>query len=396
MTSRQLRNSGIVAGVVAVACAVAALAPKTSAAPWDSVMSALTSAGGEEKLWTEVPKAAPVGQVVPQSVFADLAEKLSPAVVHVAVRKRMAGAMVPFPGGSAPFGFYFGMPPQQYDRYGLGTGFIINKSGHVLTNNHVIEGATEIRVILNDKREFDAEVVGAYALADMALLKFKAPADVAVAPLGDSDSLRIGEWVMAIGNPFGLDHTVTAGIVSAKGRKDIQPSDQMMYSNFIQTDASINPGNSGGPLINLKGEVVGINSAVNAAGQGIGFAIPVNMAKQLLPQLARGKVERSYLGVLLGEVPGDAARAMGLQRPKGALIAQVAPSSPADKAGLKEGDVVLAFNGTEIEVPTDLTWLASTSGAGSVATLSVLRQGKEREIKVTLGEYPEPEKIRIR
>jgi len=342
---------------------------------------------GQEKLWTEISgSAAPTGSPVPTDTIADLAEVLSPAVVHVSTTRIYSTPWFG-PQGGDPLDYFFGYPYQrQFKSEGLGTGFVINKDGYVLTNNHVVEGAGTIRVILKDKREFDAKLLGASAMADLALLKIDGADGLTVAPLGDSDKLRIGEWVLAIGNPFGLDHTVTAGIVSALGRKDVVPSGHPMWADFIQTDASINPGNSGGPLINMRGEVIGINAAINRAGQGICFAIPVNMAKQLIPQLAKGKMERSYLGVLISDVQAVGGAGKG---GSGALISQVGTGSPAEKGGLKPGDVVTHFNGKEVANATDLSWLAATAGVGTKVKLSVVRDGRKLELNATLERHPE-------
>ncbi len=349
-----------------------------------------SSTNGEEpRTWTELSAqekaATPTGQVE-LSTFANLAEKLSPAVVHIAVtRKDTRRSQL----GSGGWPFFFMDPGTPQFSEGLGTGFIINADGDILTNHHVVEGAVEIRIKLVDEREFPAKVVGSDPKTDLALVHISAGEKLPSAPLGDSDSLRIGEWVVAIGNPFGLDHTVTAGIVSAKGRKEVAPGGRSMYSNFIQTDASINPGNSGGPLINMRGEVVGINAAINAAGQGIGFAIPVNMAKALLPQLAKGKVERSFLGVFTQPVTKDIAMAMGLKSQKGALIADVIVDSPAAKAGLMAGDVVTRFDGKPVDDASDLSWLAAVSSAGKEVEVELLRDGKETKIKVVPAAHPE-------
>jgi serine protease Do len=276
---------------------------------------------------------------------------------------------------------------------GLGTGFVVDRTGTILTNNHVVEGADVIVVKLSDERQFPGKVVGTDPPTDIAVVRIAAT-DLRPLPLGDSDSIDIGDWVVAIGNPFGLSHTVSAGIVSAKGRtrQDV-PLDPAGYYNFIQTDASINPGNSGGPLLNLKGEVVGMNSAIRGGGaQGIGFAIPINMIKQLLPMLLRdGHLTRSALGVSIADVrklSAEDRRALKLpDGPKvsGAVIEYVSPSGPADRAGLRPGDTVVAFDGQPVSRSEELQWLASTSGVGKLATLTVLRAGAPMEAKVVLG-----------
>jgi len=353
----------------------------------------LAPAFGDAPLWTELPKDKAGKQVsgpVELSTFATLAEELSPSVVHITVtRKVRAHSLFPGSGGADSFERFFGFPmPKQYAE-GLGSGVVINKDGHILTNNHVVEGTDKLVVKLVDEREYEATLVGADPLSDLALIKIEADSELVPAPLGDSDGLRIAEWVIAIGNPFGLDHTVTAGIVSAKGRKEISPGNRPMYANFIQTDASINPGNSGGPLINMRGEVVGINTAIAASGQGIGFAIPVNMAKKLIPQLAKGRVERSYLGVLIQEVTQRMAKSLGLENAGGALVAQVLPDSPAEKGGVLVGDVVTGFNGKPVEDSSDLPWLAATAGIGEEVLVEVFRAGKSRNLQVVMGAHPD-------
>ena len=299
---------------------------------------------------------------------------MSPAVVHIGVEIR--GAYDPFSG------------PAQ----GQGTGFLISPDGYILTNDHVVGSASRIKVRLEDDRVFEGKVVGTDNATDIALIKIEGSAPFPTVQLGDSDQLAIGEWVVAIGNPFGLDHTVTAGIVSAKGRRDVNPSGRRNhYYDFIQTDASINPGNSGGPLLDMHGEVVGINSAISAQGQGIGFAIPVNMAKILLPQLKQdGKVTRSYIGVSIGPVTQQLAVKLDLPDTSGALVGAVSPGSPADKAGLHDGDVIVMFDGKPIHRHDDLPWLASTAGVGRTVPIVVAEPGgKTREIRITLEEKPE-------
>jgi serine protease Do len=278
---------------------------------------------------------------------------------------------------------------------GLGTGFVFDKNGVILTNNHVIEGAQEIEVTISDGRKLPARVVGTDKVTDIGVLHVEAK-DLHPLSLGDSDAIGVGDWVVAIGNPFGLSHTVSAGIISAKGRtKEDVPLDPAGYYNFLQTDASINPGNSGGPLLNLRGEVVGINSAIRGGGaQGIGFAIPINMIKQLLPMLLRdGHVTRSALGVRITDVrdlPPDDRQALKLgDTDKGAVIEGVAPDGPADKAGLQPGDVIVGFEGQPIDRRTQLQWLASTAGVGRQVTLRVDRAGKVFDTKVVLGQLPD-------
>lgn len=281
---------------------------------------------------------------------------------------------------------------------GLGTGFVVDaKNGIILTNNHVVDNAQEIEVQLSDQRRFPGKVVGTDARTDIAVVRIDATG-LRQLPLGDSDAIEVGDWVVAIGNPFGLSHTVSAGIISAKGRtRDDVPLDPSGMYDFLQTDASINPGNSGGPLLNLKGEVVGMNSAIRGGGaQGIGFAIPMNMIKQLLPMLLRdGHVTRSALGVNIKDVhelaPEERA-AVGLadgQAMNGAVIFGAIPGGPADRAGLEAGDIIVGFDGTPIERSAQLQWLASTAGVGRTVTLRIQRAGKLFDQKVTLGQLPD-------
>jgi serine protease Do len=280
---------------------------------------------------------------------------------------------------------------------GLGTGFVIDKTGVILTNNHVVSNAQAIEVKLSDQRTFPAKVVGLDPPTDIAVVRIDAK-DLRPLPLGDSDAIEVGDWAVAIGNPFGLAHTVSAGIISAKGRtKDDVPLDPAGYYDFLQTDASINPGNSGGPLLNLRGEVVGMNSAIRGGGaQGIGFAIPINMIKQLLPMLLRdGHLTRSALAVRIKDVhelTREERDAVGLaegEAVSGAVLEYVAPGGPADKAGLVPGDIIVGFDGTTVDRSSKLQWLASTTGVGKTVSLRVQREGKQFEQKVTLGQLPE-------
>ena len=284
--------------------------------------------------------------VVPAaSSFADLAEKVAPSVVNITVSKKLEGVRfrVPSPFGSGdPFGEFFRQfeqAPPAARQQGVGTGFIISQDGYILTNNHVVQDAEDITVRLLDDRELRGKVVGRDPKTDLALVKVESDTPLPAARLGDSDKARVGEWVVAVGNPYGLNHTVTAGIVSAKGRALEGP-----YDDFIQTDASINPGNSGGPLLNMKGEVIGINAQIVAGGQGIGFAVPVNLAKQIVPQLqTTGRVDRGWLGVSIQDLTPEMATHFNLEGRKGALVADVVPDGPAGKAGVKRGDVIVEY-----------------------------------------------------
>ncbi|MDT8440679.1 MAG: DegQ family serine endoprotease [Desulfuromonadales bacterium] len=329
--------------------------------------------------------------------FAELAAQLKPAVVNISTAKNSTPRTPQFhipPGpGQDLFEDFFerffrdfqgrGTPRRERS---LGTGFIISADGYILTNDHVVDGADEIKVKLSDGREFRGEVRGLDPKLDLALVKIDTGEQLPVATLGDSDTLRVGEWVMAIGNPFGLEQTVTVGIVSAKGRViGAGP-----YDDFIQTDASINPGNSGGPLFNARGEVVGINTAIVAGGQGIGFAIPVNMAKQIIPQLREaGHVVRGWLGVTIQTVTEELARSFGLAKAGGALVNEVIKDSPADKAGFRRGDIVLRYDGQTVETMNDLPRLVANTPVGTTVKVTLFRDGKQREVKVDIGELAE-------
>jgi serine protease Do len=265
---------------------------------------------------------------------------------------------------------------------------VIDEEGHIVTNHHVVKDAEVITVVFYDESEAEAKVIGKDPKTDLALIKVEMDRKLPTAPLGNSDTLRMGDWVLAIGNPFGLKYTLTAGIVSAKGREiGAGP-----YDDFIQTDASINPGNSGGPLVNMKGEVVGINTAIVAGGTGIGFAIPINVARELLPELKeKGRVSRGWLGVYIQKVTPDLASSFGLDKPKGALVSEVIQGGPAEGSGLEHGDIIIEFNGRPVEQFNDLPRMVAATPPGEKVTLTILRKGKEKAIKVQLGELPDEE-----
>ena len=326
--------------------------------------------------------------------FSGLAEKLSPSVVNIKVEMvEKAGLNQPemeIPDG--PMGdlfkrFFQEMPQAPHSRrtQGAGSGVVIGKEGYILTNNHVVEGAKEVTVTFANQKEYKAQVVGRDPKTDLAVLKVKSKESFPAVTMGDSDQLKVGDWVVAIGNPFGLNNTVTSGIVSAKGRViGAGP-----YDDFIQTDASINPGNSGGPLINMQGELVGINTAILHNGQGIGFAIPVNTAKPLVPQLiSTGAVTRSYLGVNIQSITPELAKALNLRDRKGALVADVISGGPADQGGIKRGDVIIAYNGKVVEDSHHLPALVAATPVNQEATVTILRNGQEQKLSMKVERLP--------
>jgi serine protease Do len=332
------------------------------------------------------------GGVIAKTVAPDLVElakRLKPSVVNIstaktiAPQKRSQSSRNPF--GQDPFDDFFNrffdVPQHSYKQRSLGSGFIISNSGFILTNNHVVAGADEIKVKLSDGREFKAEIKGTDEKLDLAVLKIDVKGVLPVAELGDSDSIQVGEWVIAIGNPFGLNQTVTAGIVSAMGRV----IGSGPYDDYIQTDASINPGNSGGPLFNADGKVIGINTAIVAGGQGIGFAIPINMATAVLPQLEeKGKVTRGWLGVAIQPVTPELAKSFGVEGENGALVADVTKDSPADKAGLKSGDIIMEFDGKQIHEMNSLPRYVAATPVGKTVKLKLLRNGKPENVTVKI------------
>jgi serine protease Do len=337
-----------------------------------------------------------VGQALAEMPkLADLAEKAGPAVVNVFTEtapkqqtQRQPRMQVPrgtpFDDFFDQFDQFFNQQQPQRRSRSLGSGFLISADGFILTNNHVVEKADKISVKLQKgEKTFTAKVIGADPDTDLALIKIDNGNDLPFLKLGDSAKMRVGDWVMAIGNPFGLSHTVTAGIVSAKGRViGAGP-----YDDFIQTDASINPGNSGGPLLNMDGEVIGINAAIVASGQGIGFAIPSNIAKEVVAQLKnKGKVQRGMIGVTIQPLDENTAKALGLSSDKGALVSQVNPGSPAEKAGLASGDVITEVNGQAVVDAHDLTTRIGAMAPGSSVNLTYLRKGQSKSAKVTLVE----------
>ncbi len=356
-----------------------------------------------EKVSAVVPVAEkPAGGVVSGfPSFAEMVKHEKPAVVNISttkiIKERGLGGHPQTPND--PFRDFFGddfferffdqMPKREYKTQNLGSGVIISKDGFILTNNHVIENADEIIVKLSDEREFKADIVGRDSKTDVALIKIKDHDNLPVATLGDSDKLEVGEWVVAIGNPFGVGQTVTAGIVSAKGREiGAGP-----YDDFIQTDASINPGNSGGPLFNTRGEVVGINTAIyspSGGNVGIGFAIPINMVTRLLSQLKeKGEVTRGWLGVMIQPITKELAESFGLDTNDGALVADVVEKSPAERAGLKRGDVIVEFDGEKIGKMRELPTMVAATPVDKKVKVVVLRNGKKKVLTALIEKLKE-------
>ena len=330
--------------------------------------------------------------------FVDVAQHVRPAVVHLGTIQRAKSRRGPnLPQGNDDpffrdfFNQFFGSEGpdsrSEFRRPGLGSGVIIDKRGLVLTNFHVVKGADEILIRLSDKREYRGQILGTDPKTDLAVVKFQPDHEITVASLGNSDALRVGEWAIAIGNPFGLDQTVTVGVISATGRSDVGIA---TYENFIQTDASINPGNSGGPLVNLKGQVIGVNTAIVAAGQGIGFAIPINMVKRVVDQLVdKGKVVRGWLGVSLQPLSTELADSLGVTGQQGAVVASTMPGGPAAAAGLLQNDVILAYDKTPVDDYHHFQRLTAETRAGSKIVLQILRKKRKIEVPVTVAEAPE-------
>jgi Do/DeqQ family serine protease len=334
------------------------------------------------------------------SPFVAVAEQVKPTVVNISAERITERSVLPwqsFPFFENPFEEYFRdreEEPQQRRRMreqNLGSGVIIDPQGYILTNNHVVRNAEDIKVRLSDDREFQAEVIGEDPETDVALIKLDIeeplpPEDVAT--LGDSDEIQVGDWAIAIGNPFGLDRTVTVGVISAKGRSNLDIlGGAPAYQNFIQTDASINFGNSGGPLVNIKGEVVGINTAINVQGQGIGFAIPINMARKISDELRMsGKVVRGYMGMLPQEITRDMAEALDLSSTAGVLVGQVSPDTPAEKGGLMVGDVIVVFDGRDVTGVEQFRLMVAEKNPGSEVDIEIIREGKRKQLSMTLGD----------
>jgi len=388
--SKSSRNLGIVSLIICLTL----LAPVTSVYSQEGGIESLRKTG---------------------KAFASVAKRVSPAVVFIQVEKMISQPSVdfffPFGGEQNPLGdnflkHFFGEPFQQTPRHqkpqhpqpkqrevGQGSGFIVSADGYILTNNHVVGDTDKVIVKLADGREFKAKSIGTDPHTDVAVIKIDAK-NLPTLPLGNSDTLEVGEWVMAIGNPFGLSHTLTAGIVSAKGRSSLGISD---YENFIQTDAAINPGNSGGPLVNLEGKAVGMNTAIYSRSggyMGIGFAIPINMAKTIMDQLIKhGSVTRGYLGIVIQELTADLAKTFGLKGQKGILVSQVTEDSAAQKAGMKQGDVIVEFDGKPVEKLAEFRNRVSLEAPGSKHDITVLRDGKRKKLTITIGKLPEKAQV---
>ena len=335
--------------------------------------------------------------------FSELAEKAKPGVVNIRTVKTVKGGGPvfrhfygnPYGNEQNPFDEFFAPffengPRREFKERSLGSGFVINKEGYIVTNNHVIEGADEISVSLANDKEFDAEVVGRDRNTDLALIKIKNAENLTELPMGNSDQLKVVSWVVAIGSPFGLEQTVTAGIVSAKGRViDAGP-----YDDFIQTDASINPGNSGGPLLNLAGEVVGINTAIVASGSGIGFAIPINMVRNVVKQLKEGgEVSRGWLGVGIQDLTEELADYYGLKNQKGVLVTQVFEGDPAEKAGIQPNDIITAVDGKKVETGRELSRIVADTPVGEKARIDYIRDGRPKSVRVVLSKRTDEKEL---
>jgi serine protease Do len=334
--------------------------------------------------------------------FSDIAERVNPAVVSITSTETVKSRgrlreRPPFHGD--PFEFFFGPEQRRSPRdpdeprfeYSGGSGFLISDDGYILTNYHVVEGASRIRVKLSgDRREHTADVIGSDPSTDLALIKIKSDSRLPVLPLGDSDAIRVGDWVLAVGNPLNYDHTVTAGVVSAKGRKLGDLSRDFSLDSFIQTDAAINFGNSGGPLVNLAGEAIGVNTAISSVGQGIGFAVPINVAREIMGQLkSKGRVSRGYLGIELAEISPDMQEAFGLANDQGALVQAVRPGLPADEAGIQRGDVIVKVDGQAVATSDEVVRLVTAKEPGASVRLTVNRGGKEIILTARLADRAE-------
>lgn len=369
---------------------------------WLITSSGHTVLGAGSPVTLRIAGSAPAGPVNFNEGFSSVVEPLLPAVVNISTSKVVKSQK----GGENPFfndpffRQFFGNPfgdgdqqPREQREHSLGSGVIVNPDGYILTNNHVVDGASDVQVTLSDKRQLKAKIVGTDPRTDIAVLKIPT-SGLATVTLGDSAKAKVGDIVLAIGDPFGIGETVTMGIVSATGRRDLRLEGPEGYEDFIQTDASINPGNSGGALVNTRGELIGINTAIISNGgggnQGIGFAVPVNMARTVMEQILKsGKVTRGFLGVSIQEVTPDLAKAFNLPSAEGALVGDVTPDSPGAKAGLQKGDVITALNGQKIADYHDLRLRISQTAPGTAIKMDVYRNGQKQQMTATLGEFPE-------
>lgn len=392
-----LRVSAIVA--VAMIAGAAIAAGTLSLTPAKGADLALPAAAAPAPVVTPAQSGSVASAQQLSDAFATIVEQASPAVVFIDVEKDAKGSPAGFfgPGEGDPFEFFFGpgmrgrgqqMPMGQPAMKGQGSGFIITQDGYIVTNNHVVGDMDRVRVTLADGRRFDAKIIGSDPQTEIALIKVDAEG-LPTVPMGDSQNLRVGEWVLAIGSPFGLSHTVTEGIVSARGRGNVGIVD---YADFIQTDAAINPGNSGGPLLNLRGEVIGMNTAIlspSGSSAGIGFAIPANMVKYVVGELQKtGKVTRGYLGVSIQDLTPDLAKYFKIDKNEGVLVADVSPDSPAEKAGLKRDDVIVRLNGQPIGEGGAFRTHVATTAPGTTVRVTILRDGQTVDKDVTVGTLP--------
>ena len=368
---------------------------------WSIGSSGHTVLGAGSPVTLRIAGNAPAGPVNFNEGFSSVVEPLLPAVVNISTSKVVKNQRGENPFFNDPFfRQFFGNPfgngqqqPREQREHSLGSGVIVNPDGYILTNNHVVEGASDVQVTLSDKRSLKAKIVGTDPRTDIAVLKVAA-SNLSTVTLGDSTKAKVGDIVLAIGDPFGIGETVTMGIVSAKGRRDLRLEGPEGYEDFIQTDASINPGNSGGALVNTRGELIGINTAIISNGgggnQGIGFAVPVNMARTVMEQILKtGKVSRGYLGIMIQEVTPDIAKAFNVPAAEGALVGDVSPDSPGAKAGLQKGDVITALNGQKISDSYELRLRISQTAPSTSVKLDVYRNGQKQQMNATLGEFPE-------
>ena len=366
---------------------------------WVVSSSGHTVLGAGSPVMLRIAGNAPAGPVNLNEGFASVVEPLLPAVVNISTSKVVKNQKSENPFSQDPFfRQFFGNPddqqqPREQREHSLGSGVIVNPDGYILTNNHVVDGASDVQVTLSDKRQLKAKIVGTDPRTDIAVLKIPATS-LATVTLGDSAKARVGDIVLAVGDPFGIGETVTMGIVSATGRRDLRLEGPEGYEDFIQTDASINPGNSGGALVNTRGELIGINTAIISNGgggnQGIGFAVPVNMARTVMEQILKtGKVTRGYLGVSIQEVTPDIAKAFNVPSAEGALVGDVSPDSPGAKVGLQKGDIITALNGQKIADYHDLRLRISQTPPGTSIKMEVYRNGQKQEMTATLSEFPE-------